>query len=416
MMKKIKQGKNKYIKRILFFISFCLLLFSTTIHAQVPDTKVMKEKADSLKDEKQYEAAVTLYEALIKKEPTNSYFLEKAGFCYFFLENYPKAREKYTLSALYRDANDATLLASDYANLVAVYARLNMPEKEMEYSLKAYQAHETPFSLWNAVSALNDNNKFEEGLKLLNNANIVKGPEFDGLYGLLYYKMGYYDKSIAMFELFFTNCEYVKSELANISMGDMYEWAWYALTYPLSIQNFEQPLIKADSVKMVRWFQKLIEYDGINSIIDGTIKQITSVNKHTKVYNPIYLQLANSLPQQYCLEKIGILSAINDYDAAALVKCNESDVAEKKKPLFHIYRFRIDYNQFLVDWKAGKATLQDERWHTVTDLFSHTLGNITNIDKAMVEGGNKAIEVPLLAAVYDLFEKGKKQMPTEDNS
>lgn len=189
-MNKLKIKKSKYFFLIYFFYSFFIA------HGQTSEEII--SEAGSLFDSKKYSEAVVLYEKYLQQNPKEDYYLNQAGLCYYNLGNFIKAKEKFRLASLYAENN-----ATYYSNLSSTFLQLNDNEKAYAYAQKAFSIEETPLTLWNAASNSINNHKYEESLRIINNATIPITYDYYSLYGYNYLLLQQYKKSIENYELFF---------------------------------------------------------------------------------------------------------------------------------------------------------------------------------------------------------------------
>src|SRR5687768_6259976 len=86
------------------FLSF-LLLFSVTVTAQKgkkSNPKPTVQQADSLFLARDWNAAIPIYEAVLKSEPNNSLAWNRLGFSYHNVSNFDKALSNYLKSLEYK--------------------------------------------------------------------------------------------------------------------------------------------------------------------------------------------------------------------------------------------------------------------------------------------------------------------------
>jgi tetratricopeptide (TPR) repeat protein len=190
------------IGRVLLPILMLLSIATTAQTRQISDTQDM---ADSLYYASEYAAALTKYERLLQTDSRNSYLLCQAGLCLYEQENFQKAKEKFRLAALYCSPDNKKSMALYYTNLSACFSNLNNDEKAFEYAIKAYLMEETSDAkLWNAASMAQNLGKYDDCIKIMDNAKIERDHAFLTLYGRCYIGKGQYDKAIESYESFFS--------------------------------------------------------------------------------------------------------------------------------------------------------------------------------------------------------------------
>ncbi|WP_236582196.1 tetratricopeptide repeat protein [Sphingobacterium spiritivorum] len=188
---------------IKYSLLFFFLFISLSLTAQNTWTV---SAADSLYEEKEFTKALQAYEKLLLQEENNSYLLCKAGLCQYELNDFQKAKEKFRLAALYCDPEDKENIALYYTNLSACYSNLQDNEKAYEYAIKAYSIMEdSGIQLWNAASMAQNLGKYDECLKIMDNATIEKNNAFLTLYGRCYMAKKLYQQCIDSYEQFLTN-------------------------------------------------------------------------------------------------------------------------------------------------------------------------------------------------------------------
>jgi len=196
------------------------VLLSIVTNAQTRQISDTQDVADSLYYASEYTAALTKYEKLLQSDSKNSYLLCQAGLCLYEQENFQKAKQKFRLAALYCSPDNKKSMALYYTNLSACFSHLDDDEKAFEYAIKAYLMEETSDAkLWNAASMAQNLGKYDDCLKIMDNAKIEKDHAFLTLYGRCYIGKGQYYKAIESYESFFAvyspTDDFVKFDIRN---------------------------------------------------------------------------------------------------------------------------------------------------------------------------------------------------------
>jgi len=173
-------------------------------------------RGNALFEEKRYEEAVDVFEALLDKHPY-AYILNKnIGNCYFAREKYDLA-EQYYLKILDKEPGnvDAILLIGN------CYANRGQGEKALEWYAKIeFDRIDDPIVLYNVGTNYYNSSKFEEALKYYRRAIEIKEDFLDALYqlGLTYLTLGSYSESISAFE------KYLKLDPDSERVGQIKEF------------------------------------------------------------------------------------------------------------------------------------------------------------------------------------------------
>lgn len=155
-------------------------------------------KGNLLFEEKKYEEAIAVFQAMIEKYP-DAYILNKnIGNCYFAQEQYDLA-ETYYMRILEREPGnaEAILLVGN------CYANRGQNEKALEwYGKIEFEKIDDPIVLYNVGTNYYNSSKFDEALKYYQKAAEIKKDFPDALYqlGLTYLTLGKYAESISTFE------------------------------------------------------------------------------------------------------------------------------------------------------------------------------------------------------------------------
>ncbi len=162
------------------------------------ELKESLNSGNALFEEKKYEEAAAVFEALLGKYP-DAYILNKnIGNCYFARERYDLA-EGYYLKILDKEPGnaDAILLIGN------CYANRGLGEKALEWYAKIeFEKIDDPVVLYNVGTNYYNSSKFDEALKYYRRATEIKKDFLDALYqlGLTHLTLGHYSESISTFE------------------------------------------------------------------------------------------------------------------------------------------------------------------------------------------------------------------------
>lgn len=218
------------MKNLIYF----LFLFSNLYFGQKQSNEDMKAAADSLYKVHEYDKSLSIYEKLLEKDSKNYFLLGRVGLCFFSLENYQKAKEKFRLAALYCPIEENETIAGYYTNLSSCYSNLNDKEKVYQYAHKAYNLdNKSPEILWNLVVSASKLGKYEECIRTLDNSVIEKSNAFFAIYGESYLSIGEDLKAIDSYEnllknydkkndIIEVNVEYHRSNLFNAYLNVLF--------------------------------------------------------------------------------------------------------------------------------------------------------------------------------------------------
>lgn len=193
-------------KLITLSISLVLAIASW---AQAGNTDALESKIKEANEAKQYATVSRLCEQLLRSNPKNTYWLTIAGNAYFAQEKYAKAKEMYSLAVLYAEKKEAIL----YANLGAAYNYLNEDEKAYDNFRKGLAIEETLQTLFNAASGANNLHRYDECIKIMDDATITLEASFQSLYGRAYLHKAEPGKAIQYFENFLDNYDLKTAEI-----------------------------------------------------------------------------------------------------------------------------------------------------------------------------------------------------------
>lgn len=196
---------NKMIAMVKLMSMLYLLLSGLYVHAQDKEIEAKTSKALLCYVDKDYEKAAQLYEELLEKDYKNTYLLTQCGLSYYHQQKYEQAREKMRLATLYGDVNDKPKMAMYYSNLSAAYSHLNDDEKAFENAVKGYYMDNTSQSrLWNAASMAQNLSRYDNCLKLMDDAEIgALHYAFETLYARSYYGQQNFEDAVRHYVVFF---------------------------------------------------------------------------------------------------------------------------------------------------------------------------------------------------------------------
>ena len=164
-------------------------------------TEELKEglnRGNQLFDEKKYEEAIAIFQAMLEKYP-DAYILNKnIGNCYFAQEQYDLAEEYYWRILEKEPANAEAILM-----IGNCYANRGQNEKALEwYGKIEFEKIDDPIVLYNIGTNYYNSSKFEEALKYYKKATEKQKDFPDALYqlGLTYLTLGNYSESLSTFE------------------------------------------------------------------------------------------------------------------------------------------------------------------------------------------------------------------------
>jgi tetratricopeptide (TPR) repeat protein len=179
-------------------IKLNLKKISEIVFSEELNTKLTQ--ANQMFEQKNYQAALEAYQALLVKFPDAYILWKNVGHCYFAQEKYDQAEESYK-KVLEKKADD-----SDTLLLVGnCYANRGQTDKAMEwYSKIQFDKITDPVVLYNIGNDYYKLSKFEEALKYYQRSVELQKDFLDGLYqlGLAYTTLQKSQEAITTFETF----------------------------------------------------------------------------------------------------------------------------------------------------------------------------------------------------------------------
>ncbi len=158
------------------------------------------EKGNTLFDEKKYEEAIKVFEAILQQEPEAYIINLNIGHCYFQMEKYDQAIEYYKKVLEQQPENKNALLGLGNAYL-------NMGKKEEAlawYSRIKFEDIDDPIVLYNMGNSFYENSLYEESLKYYERALKLQDDFLDARYrlGLTYITLGKNEEALKEFETY----------------------------------------------------------------------------------------------------------------------------------------------------------------------------------------------------------------------
>ncbi|MCL7987082.1 hypothetical protein M8998_03900 [Sphingobacterium sp. lm-10] len=184
-----------------FWILCCLVL---PLWTNAQDHLVEEKTSQAMihYQDEEYARAAQLYEELLEKDYNNAYLLSQCGLCYYLQQEFQLAKEKFRLATLYANVDDKETLALYHSNLSAAYSNLDEDEQAFEHAVKAYYMDKE--RLWNAASMAQNIARYDDCLKLMNEADpTTLHNAFQTLYGRSYYQKQEYRTAIKHYKTFF---------------------------------------------------------------------------------------------------------------------------------------------------------------------------------------------------------------------
>lgn len=236
-----------------------LLAFSFTTCAFAQDNAKydeMDKSAVTAMDSGRYDEAISIYKKLVENNYEKSYSYSQLGLCYFYLENYAKAKANFKLSALYDENPDAT----QYANIAAAYNHMNEFDKAMEYTMKALDLEVNSQTVTNALAIATNSGKYNQteviyDKYIKDNETLVDDNAIKYAMARAYFKQHKYKESIKFYEKFFDS--YTPSE-----------------TFPVDIKQEKETYLSAMVYRAVELSSNPEIYEGQNFLYDTEIKQV----------------------------------------------------------------------------------------------------------------------------------------------
>ena len=154
-----------------FFIFFFALLFSVTVSAQKGKTKSKPtiQQADSLFLAREWNAAIPIYEAVLKSEPNNSLAWNRLGFSYHSLSNFDKALTNYAKSLEYKPTSAIeTTVQSRMARVYSVKKENDRAFQSLDRALQLGYANLSELDTQKEFDNIRTDSRFPEVVKKAN--------------------------------------------------------------------------------------------------------------------------------------------------------------------------------------------------------------------------------------------------------
>ncbi|HEU5291872.1 MAG TPA: tetratricopeptide repeat protein [Cyclobacteriaceae bacterium] len=151
---------------------FCVaLLFSIALNAQKGKAKSKPtiQQADSLFLARDWNAAIPIYEAVLKKEPDNSLAWNRLGFSYHNLSNYDKALLNYSKSLEYKPTPAIeTIVQSRMARVYSVKSENDRAFQSLDRALQLGYANLSELDTQKEFDNIRSDSRFTEVVKRAN--------------------------------------------------------------------------------------------------------------------------------------------------------------------------------------------------------------------------------------------------------
>ncbi|PSK91624.1 hypothetical protein B0I18_105209 [Taibaiella chishuiensis] len=336
--------------------------------------------------DKQYGPALKIYEALLESSSKDTYLLGQAGLCLYHLQQYRKAKEQFRLAALYCPVDDKEKMALYYTNLSACYAHLEDYSRAYEYAVKAYNMDKkSDIKLWNAASHAQNLGRYEDAIRIMDQATIAKDIAFFTLYGRCYLGTGRYKESVDNYEQFFKE-DQGKDDLAVIDRRMEQRNLVCAYVYLLDDEQMGTEALQAAITRI----QALMAVCGTDSLKEKLLRLFLVNNNLCHRY---------AYPQALCEQLFAAITG-------------KSTAAER---LWYTYYISRDYEQVFDD----ATTLLRSGTEPGNKVLLKRLQYLSWLQRLVrdYQAHNGKISQPLMDTAISLFEglfeKGKKYSEAE---
>mgnify|MGYP003583784174 FL=1 len=386
-----------------------ILLFFPIITFAQENIDVLEKKADSLYDVKEYTSSLKIYNHLLVKKATNSYYLSKKGLCLFHLENYQSAKENFRLAALYENPENKKSLATHYSNLSACYSNLNEDKKAYDYAMKAYYIDENnPLTLWNAASLGNNVNEYEKGIEILDKSKIEKHNDFNALYGRAFLYLSNYNKSIEYYEKFFQNFDNDNRYAESVNLSDeKYNLLKAYMGLLLNnIENkvneyrYEQQLLSlTKELSTTEWNKKIAEK--ILYLLDNTKSKN---NPFTSMITKQFEMLPDRLPMESAIFYYRVKQYKKSQDLIEKIIKEEAFYTDTDANLGKMYHYLNELNLMLMNMNNQGETIDDKELGRTISYFRNYYADKKNLDYKSINTTEELFN-PLLETLIILNSK-----------
>ncbi len=210
----------------LKFLALLLLVFLATSVIQAQGTaefEKTEQRAEQLMQNGEYSQAIALYRKLVDHEYQKSHMYDNIGLCYFYMKNYPKAKENFRMAVLYGETKSVTMLA----NLAAAFNEMDDFKKALDYAMKALMLEANPQTVLNAISIANNLRDYAKVEEIYNkyakpNAEIRNYNPLRGIIAQSYYNAGKYWDAVNEYRTFFKMYTPDKTFPINIESEKIY--------------------------------------------------------------------------------------------------------------------------------------------------------------------------------------------------
>lgn len=356
-------------KNILFF----LLLISTSTFSQ-ENIEALEHKANSLYEAEDYQAAILVYNQILKLDPNNASHLSSRGISYYYLRDYNKAKESFRLAILYRDPDDKKLLANDYSNLSSIYSSLEEDKKAYEYALKAYSLDKNKDNILFNVASLGHNvNQYEKSIEILDQAEIELHNDFNSLYGKCYLQLDRYKESIEYYEKYFQNRDENDLFVPQINLLDEKKNLWSAYMYEL-LNHIQEGETGYKHKSKVLLLTKELAKTEKRRTLEETILRILEVTKFEKnPYTDLLVQQFEMLPDTDTMNQIIFYYRVNNFKKSKEIveklakKKNHEDWMTEDR--IKIYRYLNELNEVLAKISPQGDKVEDRELESIINLL-----------------------------------------------
>ena len=273
------------MKRFIYIILFVFLCGPLVFAQADQDFSVMEDKADQETSSGRYIEAIKLYKNLADNNYNKSRMYSNIGLCYFYINNYDKAKENFRMALLYGDEEDPTMLA----NLGAAFNQMDDYKKGLQYSLKALSLEVNTQTLINAISSANNLKDYDKAEEVYNKYALN---DFDllGDYGVrcviarTYFSQGRYAEAANQYSFFFDG--YVEDKKFPVDISVEKRNYLICLIYaaadlaPINENYEEERFTYSDKIKSL--FQEKVAENKTDSFFFGLV----NLGKNIEIYNP----------------------------------------------------------------------------------------------------------------------------------
>lgn len=359
---------NKLICITKPFRILCYLLFPFWLSAQEHLVEEKTSQAMIHYQDKEYAQAARLYEEILEKDYKNSYLLTQCGLSYYHQQKFQEAKEKFRLATLYGNVDDTETMALYHSNLSAAYSNLDDDEPAFEHAVKAYYLDKE--RLWNAASMAQNLGRYDDCLKLMNEAEEgTLHNAYRTLYGRSYYRKEEFRKAIQQYKTFFDHYD-PNDDTVPLVIRDDRNFYLYSCLHILAESDGEQEINEIiDQViqvqkahPMVMYRQDMLAFFTIPKNICKTYGLNVEMSKR------LFYAWVND-PNKYD-ELLFSFYALNAYDDTYRLtdKYLQDDVGELEREFREIH-FLSALHIYLQDLKKQQTSADANRLKELINLF-----------------------------------------------